>query len=80
MVTGHKFEPITLVTQATRLIHSSIAQLVEHAAVNRRVVGSSPTWGAIQKSLEYQALLVNDRRETVESGSICLSKNVMSLV
>ena len=23
--------------------HSSIAQLVEHAAVNRRVVGSSPT-------------------------------------
>jgi len=30
--------------------------------------------------LEYQALLVNDRRETVESGSICLSKNVMSLV
>ena len=27
-------------------IYSSIAQLVEHAAVNRRVVGSSPTWGA----------------------------------
>ena len=26
--------------------YSSIAQLVEHAAVNRRVVGSSPTWGA----------------------------------
>ena len=25
------------------LIYSSIAQLVEHAAVNRRVVGSSPT-------------------------------------
>ena len=28
------------------LRYSSIAQLVEHAAVNRRVVGSSPTWGA----------------------------------
>jgi hypothetical protein len=28
------------------MIYSSIAQLVEHAAVNRRVVGSSPTWGA----------------------------------
>ena len=28
------------------LSHSSIAQSVEHAAVNRRVVGSSPTWGA----------------------------------
>ena len=27
-------------------IHSSIAQSVEHAAVNRRVVGSSPTGGA----------------------------------
>ena len=29
-----------------RHIYSSIAQSVEHAAVNRRVVGSSPTWGA----------------------------------
>ena len=29
-------------------LYSSIAQLVEHAAVNRRVVGSSPTWGAIK--------------------------------
>ena len=28
------------------LRYSSIAQLVEHAAVNRRVVGSSPTWVA----------------------------------
>ena len=28
------------------LIYSSLAQLVEHAAVNRRVVGSSPTGGA----------------------------------
>ena len=28
-------------------IYSSIAQSVEHAAVNRRVVGSSPTGGAI---------------------------------
>ena len=26
-----------------KLIYSSIAQSVEHAAVNRRVVGSSPT-------------------------------------
>ena len=28
------------------IIYSSIAQSVEHAAVNRRVVGSSPTGGA----------------------------------
>ena len=31
--------------------YSSIAQSVEHAAVNRRVVGSSPTWGAIDEML-----------------------------
>ena len=30
-------------------IYSSIAQLAEHAAVNRRVVGSSPTWGATKE-------------------------------
>ena len=31
----------------SRSIHSSIAQLVEQSAVNRSVVGSSPTRGAI---------------------------------
>ena len=31
---------------ASFIIYSSLAQLVEHAAVNRRVVGSSPTGGA----------------------------------
>ena len=31
--------------------YSSLAQSVEHAAVNRRVVGSSPTGGAKQKSV-----------------------------
>ena len=31
-------------------IYSSIAQSVEHAAVNRRVVGSSPTWGAKKRN------------------------------
>ena len=34
---------------APTYIFSSIAQSVEHAAVNRRVVGSSPTWGATKK-------------------------------
>ena len=33
-------------------IYSSIAQSVEHAAVNRRVVGSSPTGGAISFKTE----------------------------
>ena len=32
-------------------IYSSIAQSVEHAAVNRGVVGSSPTGGAKQKTI-----------------------------
>ncbi len=47
------------------LIYSSIAQLVEHSAVNRRVVGSSPTGGAIigtnpmqQKRLETKPFFV----------------------
>ena len=31
--------------------------MVEHAAVNRRVVGSSPTWGAMQKSPRNWAFL-----------------------
>ena len=31
--------------------YSSLAQLVEHAAVNRRVVGSSPTRGARKRSV-----------------------------
>ena len=35
-------------------IHSSLAQSVEHAAVNRRVVGSSPTRGA---KYEYEPQL-----------------------
>ena len=36
-------------------LYSSIAQPVEHAAVNRRVVGSSPTGGAIkERTFVYQ--------------------------
>ena len=38
---------ITFIFWLIYIIYSSIAQSVEHAAVNRRVVGSSPTWGAI---------------------------------
>jgi hypothetical protein len=36
------------------LLFSSLAQLVEHAAVNRRVVGSSPTGGANYSSYQQQ--------------------------
>ena len=39
-------------------IYSSIAQSVEHAAVNRRVVGSSPTWGAKQKDIQSDVFFV----------------------
>ena len=38
--------PAARAKNALAATYSSIAQLVEHAAVNRRVVGSSPTWGA----------------------------------
>ena len=43
--------------------YSSLAQLVEHAAVNRRVVGSSPTGGA---TASERTLLCSD---------FCLHKN-----
>ena len=38
------------------ITYSSIAQLVEHAAVNRRVVGSSPTGGATTEQAIYRLL------------------------
>ena len=38
--------------------YSSLAQLVEHAAVNRRVVGSSPTRGAKGRTAERQSFLL----------------------
>ena len=47
-------------------IYSSIAQSVEHAAVNRRVVGSSPTWGAKRKGIAFAVpffLFVYGRRK-----------------
>ena len=40
-----------------RFAYSSIAQSVEHSAVNRRVVGSSPTWGAKRKADAIRRLL-----------------------
>ena len=36
-----------------RFFRSLSYRLVEHAAVNRRVVGSSPTWGARQKPWKH---------------------------
>ena len=37
--------------------YSSLAQSVEHAAVNRVVVGSSPTWGAKTKGAPLERSL-----------------------
>ena len=39
-------------------VYSSLAQLVEHAAVNRRVVGSSPTGGAKEQEQVKRPVLV----------------------
>ena len=38
-------------------VYSSLAQLAEHAAVNRRVVGSNPTGGARRSSCPIGQLL-----------------------
>ena len=46
------FRPVTgSVTwfKSNKIEYASIAQLAEHAAVNRGVTGSSPVWGAIKE-------------------------------
>ena len=43
--------------------YSPIAQLAEHSAVNRRVVGSSPSWGAIlNKGNIMKVYLIEDEK------------------
>lgn len=44
-------------------LHSGVAQLAEHAAVNRGVVGSSPTPGAIHRFTRSSLGLSRDREE-----------------
>ena len=48
-------------------VYSSLAQLVEHAAVNRRVVGSSPTGGAMKRleNTMFSSLFLRLRRITL---------------
>ena len=41
-----EFKNILLYKPPANEFYSPVAQLVEQAAVNRFVVGSSPTWGA----------------------------------
>ena len=45
---------------------SPVAQLVEQAAVNRLVVGSSPTGGAFQSGANYRYPLVDTKRRARE--------------
>ena len=51
---------ITFIFWLIYIIYSSIAQSVEHAAVNRRVVGSSPTGGARKKALANASAFFNE--------------------
>ena len=55
LVTAREYKSVPTQVQwllfAAAASYSSLAQLVEHAAVNRRVVGSSPTGGARKKAL-----------------------------
>ena len=48
--------------------YSSIAQSVEHAAVNRAVVGSSPTRGVMQKWRNWQTRTVQVRVVVIPCG------------
>ena len=41
----------TVWRKSSRLIYASLAQPVEHAAVNRRAVGSNPTGGATRNGI-----------------------------
>ena len=56
LVTAREYKSVPTQVQwllfAAAASYSSLAQLVEHAAVNRRVVGSSPTWGATSNKSE----------------------------
>ena len=56
------------------IIYSSIAQSVEHAAVNRRVVGSSPTWGAKNRSIHRRWVLLFFVMQ-FEDGAVTLRGN-----
>ena len=49
----------------SRSIHSSIAQLVEQSAVNRSVVGSSPTRGA-----NFIHMATPENKECLQHGSL----------
>ena len=51
------------------LPHSPVAQLAEHPAVNRRVVGSSPTRGATPFWASGSRMV--ERSEMCEMGRFC---------
>ena len=54
--------------------HSPIAQSVERPAVNRQVVGSSPTWGAKSTSLRTCAFLFVFSKTNNHANSVGLPK------
>lgn len=60
------FSAKSTIWNAKTLVYSSIAQLVEHAAVNRRVVGSSPTGGARRMWLAATAVTASPLFKVVE--------------
>ena len=50
--------------------YSSIAQSVEHAAVNRGVVGSSPTGGAMRIAVTYGVAAISLKTPTRAFSSV----------
>ena len=56
--------------------YSSLAQSVEHAAVNRRVVGSSPTRGAIRYSDTPDYIRQTKAKSIIDDGRISVKKAI----
>ena len=50
--------------------YALIAQSVEHAAVNRGVTGSSPVWGAKQKTTHAGGFLLYTKTTRLTRGSV----------
>ena len=59
-------------------IYSSLAQSVEHAAVNRRVVGSSPTGGATSERTKVRSDFSLRKNQSHAPSSLLFRKKVRS--
>ena len=59
--------------------YSSLAQSVEHAAVNRRVVGSSPTVGAKRKTTQSGGFSFGIYYIWLKSAILCFGRRIAAV-